>query len=86
MKQIVVKPVNVVTVLSPQSSSICKSAIHAGVVKTDGGFVDVLPLERRKGYTGVLKNDIQSERYPPRTVSVFAQLVVVIYKEVLLTS
>ncbi|XP_017296709.1 cysteine-rich secretory protein LCCL domain-containing 2 [Kryptolebias marmoratus] len=43
------------------SSSICKAAIHAGVVKTDGGFVDVLPLERRKSYTGVLRNDIQSE-------------------------
>ncbi|XP_037551741.1 cysteine-rich secretory protein LCCL domain-containing 2 [Nematolebias whitei] len=43
------------------SSSICKSAIHAGVIKTDGGFVDALPLERRKDYTGVLKNGIQSE-------------------------
>uniref|UniRef100_A0A3P9QJF8 Cysteine rich secretory protein LCCL domain containing 2 n=1 Tax=Poecilia reticulata TaxID=8081 RepID=A0A3P9QJF8_POERE len=43
------------------SSSICKSAIHAGVIKADGGFVDVLPLERRKSYAGVLKNGIQSE-------------------------
>ncbi|MEQ2182078.1 hypothetical protein GOODEAATRI_018350 [Goodea atripinnis] len=42
-------------------SSICKAAIHAGVIKADGGFVDVLPLERRKSYTGVLKNGIQSE-------------------------
>uniref|UniRef100_A0A3Q2DM17 Cysteine-rich secretory protein LCCL domain containing 2 n=1 Tax=Cyprinodon variegatus TaxID=28743 RepID=A0A3Q2DM17_CYPVA len=43
------------------SSSICKAAIHAGVIKADGGFVDVLPLERRKSYTGVQKNGIQSE-------------------------
>ncbi|XP_061599355.1 cysteine-rich secretory protein LCCL domain-containing 2 [Cololabis saira] len=43
------------------SSSICKAAIHAGVIKADGGYVDVLPLERRKSYTGVLKNGIQSE-------------------------
>ncbi|XP_034052765.1 cysteine-rich secretory protein LCCL domain-containing 2 [Gymnodraco acuticeps] len=43
------------------SSSICKSAIHAGVIKADGGFVDVLPLDKRKNYAGVLKNGIQSE-------------------------
>ncbi|KAM4592677.1 cysteine-rich secretory protein LCCL domain-containing 2 isoform 1-T2 [Odontesthes bonariensis] len=43
------------------SSSICKAAIHAGVIKADGGFVDVVPLERRKSYAGVLKNGIQSE-------------------------
>uniref|UniRef100_A0A3Q1BV40 LCCL domain-containing protein n=1 Tax=Amphiprion ocellaris TaxID=80972 RepID=A0A3Q1BV40_AMPOC len=45
------------------SSSICRSAIHAGVIKADGGLVDVLPLDKRKGYTGILKNGIQSERY-----------------------
>lgn len=43
------------------SSSICKSAIHAGVIKADGGVVDVLPLDKRKSYTGILKNGIQSE-------------------------
>ncbi|CAG5855905.1 unnamed protein product [Menidia menidia] len=43
------------------SSSICKAAVHAGVTKADGGFVDVLPLERRKSYAGLLKNGIQSE-------------------------
>uniref|UniRef100_A0A8C4HL98 Cysteine-rich secretory protein LCCL domain containing 2 n=1 Tax=Dicentrarchus labrax TaxID=13489 RepID=A0A8C4HL98_DICLA len=43
------------------SSSICKAAIHAGVIKADGGFVDVLPLDKRKNYVGVLKNGIQSE-------------------------
>uniref|UniRef100_A0A8D2ZCX9 Cysteine-rich secretory protein LCCL domain containing 2 n=1 Tax=Scophthalmus maximus TaxID=52904 RepID=A0A8D2ZCX9_SCOMX len=45
------------------SSSICKAAIHAGVISADGGFVDVLPLDKRKSYVGVLKNGIQSERY-----------------------
>ncbi|KAM8876253.1 cysteine-rich secretory protein LCCL domain-containing 2 isoform 1-T1 [Synchiropus picturatus] len=43
------------------NSSICKSAIHAGVIKADGGLVDVLPLDKRKSYIGVLKNGIQSE-------------------------
>uniref|UniRef100_A0A7N8WIN5 Cysteine-rich secretory protein LCCL domain containing 2 n=1 Tax=Mastacembelus armatus TaxID=205130 RepID=A0A7N8WIN5_9TELE len=45
------------------SSSICKAATHAGVIKADGGFVDVLPLDKRKRYVGILKNGIQSERY-----------------------
>ena len=48
---------------SSQSSSICKAAIHAGVISADGGLVDVLPLDKRKNYVGVLKNGIQSERY-----------------------
>ncbi|XP_026176227.1 cysteine-rich secretory protein LCCL domain-containing 2 [Mastacembelus armatus] len=43
------------------SSSICKAATHAGVIKADGGFVDVLPLDKRKRYVGILKNGIQSE-------------------------
>ncbi|KAM4630465.1 cysteine-rich secretory protein LCCL domain-containing 2 [Polymixia lowei] len=43
------------------SSSICKAAIHAGVIKADGGHVDVLSLDKRKNYVGVLKNGIQSE-------------------------
>ncbi|XP_029001002.1 cysteine-rich secretory protein LCCL domain-containing 2 [Betta splendens] len=42
-------------------SSICKAAIHAGVMSADGGLVDVLPLDKRKSYVGVLKNGIQSE-------------------------
>lgn len=45
-----------------QGSSICKAAIHAGVVGADGGLVDVVALDKRKGYVGVLKNGIQSER------------------------
>lgn len=47
-----------------QGSSICKAAIHAGVIGVDGGYVDILPLDKRKNYVGVLKNGIQSDRYP----------------------
>uniref|UniRef100_A0A3P8ULB6 Cysteine rich secretory protein LCCL domain containing 2 n=1 Tax=Cynoglossus semilaevis TaxID=244447 RepID=A0A3P8ULB6_CYNSE len=43
------------------NSSICKAAIHAGVISPEGGLVDVLPLDKRKSYSGVLKNGIQSE-------------------------
>uniref|UniRef100_A0A671XRA7 Cysteine rich secretory protein LCCL domain containing 2 n=1 Tax=Sparus aurata TaxID=8175 RepID=A0A671XRA7_SPAAU len=53
------------------SSSICKAAIHAGVISADGGLVDVLPLDKRKNYVGVLKNGIQSERFGPEQSRVF---------------
>ncbi|KAG7473574.1 hypothetical protein MATL_G00097290 [Megalops atlanticus] len=43
------------------SSSICRAAIHAGVIKASGGYVDVLPLDKKKSYGGTLKNGIQSE-------------------------
>ncbi|XP_039619257.1 cysteine-rich secretory protein LCCL domain-containing 2 [Polypterus senegalus] len=44
------------------SSSICRSAIHAGIITgSDGGYVDILPLEKKKHYVGTLRNDIQSE-------------------------
>lgn len=42
-------------------SSICRAAIHAGVIQAGGGYVDVLPLDKKKSYVGVLKNGIQSE-------------------------
>ncbi|TRY87868.1 hypothetical protein DNTS_008920 [Danionella cerebrum] len=42
-------------------SSICRAAIHAGVIKVSGGFVDLLALDKRKSYTGSKKNGIQSE-------------------------
>ncbi|XP_056613617.1 cysteine-rich secretory protein LCCL domain-containing 2 [Triplophysa dalaica] len=42
-------------------SSICRTAIHAGVIKASGGYVDVLALDKRKSYTGTMKNGIQSE-------------------------
>ncbi|XP_035192720.1 cysteine-rich secretory protein LCCL domain-containing 2 [Oxyura jamaicensis] len=45
------------------SSSICKSAVHAGVIPDEeGGFVDVMPVEKKKIYVGSLKNGVQSER------------------------
>ncbi|KAJ8417820.1 hypothetical protein AAFF_G00226630 [Aldrovandia affinis] len=43
------------------SSSICRAAIHAGVIKVTGGYVDVLALDKKKSYVGTLKNGIQSE-------------------------
>ncbi|KAK2530123.1 Crispld2 [Columba guinea] len=44
------------------SSSICKSAVHAGVISDEsGGFVDVMPVEKKKTYVGSLKNGVQSE-------------------------
>lgn len=62
-----------------QISSICKAAIHAGVVGADGGLVDVLALDKRKSYVGVLKNGIQSERYSSfSAVSYLTQLSVAI--------
>lgn len=42
-------------------SSICRAAIHAGVIKASGGYVDVLALDKRKSYTGTTRNGIQSE-------------------------
>uniref|UniRef100_A0A672MLK9 Cysteine-rich secretory protein LCCL domain-containing 2-like n=1 Tax=Sinocyclocheilus grahami TaxID=75366 RepID=A0A672MLK9_SINGR len=42
-------------------SSICRTALHAGVIKASGGYVDLLALDKRKSYTGTLKNGIQSE-------------------------
>ncbi|XP_027540713.1 cysteine-rich secretory protein LCCL domain-containing 2 [Neopelma chrysocephalum] len=44
------------------SSSICKTAVHAGVISDErGGFVDVMPVEKKKSYVGSLKNGVQSE-------------------------
>ncbi|XP_041314904.1 cysteine-rich secretory protein LCCL domain-containing 2 [Pyrgilauda ruficollis] len=44
------------------SSSICKTAVHAGVISDErGGFVDVMPVEKKKTYVGSLKNGVQSE-------------------------
>ncbi|KAJ8249221.1 hypothetical protein GJAV_G00232480 [Gymnothorax javanicus] len=43
------------------SSSICRAAIHAGVIKASGGPVDVLALDKKKSFVGVLRNGIQSE-------------------------
>uniref|UniRef100_A0A8C0RPD9 Cysteine rich secretory protein LCCL domain containing 2 n=1 Tax=Canis lupus familiaris TaxID=9615 RepID=A0A8C0RPD9_CANLF len=44
------------------SSSICKTAVHAGVIRNEsGGYVDVMPVDKKKTYVGSLRNGIQSE-------------------------
>ncbi|KAK3541254.1 hypothetical protein QTP86_019199 [Hemibagrus guttatus] len=43
-------------------SSICKSAIHAGVIKNEhGGYIDVMPVENRLYYYGSYQNNVLSE-------------------------
>lgn len=47
-----------------QKSSICRAAIHAGVIQNEsGGYVDVMPVDRRKQYGGSSQNGVTSERY-----------------------
>uniref|UniRef100_A0A8C8S412 Cysteine rich secretory protein LCCL domain containing 2 n=1 Tax=Pelusios castaneus TaxID=367368 RepID=A0A8C8S412_9SAUR len=44
------------------SSSICKTAVHAGVIKDEeGGYVDIMPVDKKKNYVGSLRNGVQSE-------------------------
>uniref|UniRef100_A0A3B4CYK3 LCCL domain-containing protein n=1 Tax=Pygocentrus nattereri TaxID=42514 RepID=A0A3B4CYK3_PYGNA len=57
-----------------QKSSICRSAVHAGVIKNElGGYVDVMPTNNRKQYFSSYQNGIYSERafrlYLKHTVS-----------------
>lgn len=47
----------------PQISSICRAAVHAGVVRNQGGYVDVMPVDKRKVYVASFQNGIYSERY-----------------------
>ncbi|XP_028925773.1 cysteine-rich secretory protein LCCL domain-containing 1 [Ornithorhynchus anatinus] len=42
-------------------SSICRTAVHAGVVKNRGGYVDVMPTDKRKVYIASFQNGIFSE-------------------------
>ncbi|KAG8144153.1 hypothetical protein E2320_001265 [Naja naja] len=45
-----------------QNSSICKAAVHAGVIgDSSGGYVDVMPVDKKKVYNGSLRNGIRSE-------------------------
>uniref|UniRef100_A0A8C2ZLT5 Cysteine rich secretory protein LCCL domain containing 1 n=1 Tax=Cyclopterus lumpus TaxID=8103 RepID=A0A8C2ZLT5_CYCLU len=45
-------------------SSICRTAIHAGVIRNDaGGYIDVMPVDKRKHYIASYQNGIFSERY-----------------------
>ncbi|XP_058257065.1 cysteine-rich secretory protein LCCL domain-containing 2 [Hemibagrus wyckioides] len=43
------------------TSSICRAALHAGVLKASGGYVDILAMDKKNSYTGSLKNGVQSE-------------------------
>ncbi|KAF4082815.1 hypothetical protein AMELA_G00132600 [Ameiurus melas] len=43
------------------SSSICRAALHAGVIKASGGYLDILAMDKKNSYTGSLKNGVQSE-------------------------
>ncbi|KAJ7400664.1 hypothetical protein BTVI_103348 [Pitangus sulphuratus] len=43
-------------------SSICRAALHAGVVRNQGGYVDVMPVDKRKVYVASFQNGIYSER------------------------
>ncbi|XP_078524377.1 cysteine-rich secretory protein LCCL domain-containing 2 [Lissotriton helveticus] len=44
------------------SSSICRTAVHAGVVNdATGGYVDVMPVEKKNNYVGSNKNGVRSE-------------------------
>uniref|UniRef100_A0A8C9JJ86 Cysteine rich secretory protein LCCL domain containing 2 n=1 Tax=Panthera tigris altaica TaxID=74533 RepID=A0A8C9JJ86_PANTA len=39
------------------TSSICKTAVHAGVIGHEsGGYVDVMPVDKKKAYVGSLRN------------------------------
>lgn len=50
--------------MSLQKSSICRAAVHAGVIKNDvGGYIDVMPVDKRKHYVASYQNGIFSERY-----------------------
>ncbi|KAG3256750.1 cysteine rich secretory protein LCCL domain containing 2 [Ictidomys tridecemlineatus] len=43
-------------------SSICRTAVHAGVIGDEsGGYVDVMPVDQKAAYAGSLRNGVQSE-------------------------
>ncbi|XP_069477326.1 cysteine-rich secretory protein LCCL domain-containing 1 [Ambystoma mexicanum] len=42
-------------------SSICRAAVHAGVVRNNGGYIDIMPVDKRKHYTGSFQNGVLSE-------------------------
>lgn len=46
-----------------QGSSICRAALHAGVLQAEsGGYVDVMPVASKSHYTGSSQNGVTSER------------------------
>lgn len=46
-----------------QKSSVCRAAIHAGVMQNEsGGYIDVMPVDSKSQYNGSSQNGITSER------------------------
>ncbi|MEM8674326.1 MAG: LCCL domain-containing protein [Cyanobacteria bacterium P01_G01_bin.67] len=43
------------------NSSICSTAVHAGMISESGGFVSIQVIEGQEFYTGSTKNQIRSE-------------------------
>ncbi|XP_069492364.1 cysteine-rich secretory protein LCCL domain-containing 2 [Ambystoma mexicanum] len=44
------------------SSSICRTAVHAGVINDEtGGYVDIMPVDKKNNYVGSNKNGVRSE-------------------------
>ncbi|XP_078073236.1 cysteine-rich secretory protein LCCL domain-containing 1-like isoform X1 [Mustelus asterias] len=49
-------------------SSVCRAAVHAGVIHNqDGGYIDMMPVDKKKHYVGSYQNGIFSEslKNPP---------------------
>uniref|UniRef100_A0A7N6BUF2 LCCL domain-containing protein n=1 Tax=Anabas testudineus TaxID=64144 RepID=A0A7N6BUF2_ANATE len=50
------------TVYYEMKSSICRAAVHAGVIRNDvGGYIDVMPVDKRRQYIASYQNGISSE-------------------------
>ncbi|MGH0161464.1 UNVERIFIED_CONTAM: hypothetical protein FKN15_061034 [Acipenser sinensis] len=47
-----------------KKSSVCRTAVHAGVIRNSvGGYIDVMPVDKRKQYVSSYQNGIFSERF-----------------------
>jgi hypothetical protein len=44
-------------------SSVCRAAVHAGVIGTRGGIIRVTPLPGRSSYSGSRRNSVESRNY-----------------------
>uniref|UniRef100_A0A4W3H2S6 Cysteine-rich secretory protein LCCL domain containing 1b n=1 Tax=Callorhinchus milii TaxID=7868 RepID=A0A4W3H2S6_CALMI len=51
-------------------SSICRTAVHAGIIRNHlGGYIDIMPIDKKKYYSGSYQNGIFSERSEQQTKS-----------------
>uniref|UniRef100_A0A8C6M125 Cysteine-rich secretory protein LCCL domain containing 1a n=1 Tax=Nothobranchius furzeri TaxID=105023 RepID=A0A8C6M125_NOTFU len=58
------------TTVYSDKSSICRAAVHAGVIRNDvGGYIDVMPVDKRKYYPASYQNAIFSESLEKTSVS-----------------